>query len=98
MLVFFRKVLFLPGQYVIPWDFRYYAFNQVSFLADSLSQGRFPLWDPYTYCGSVFFANLHAQVFYPPTLLTAFLSNLFGKGHLLTLLTWEQALHVFLGG
>jgi hypothetical protein len=98
VLVFFRKVLFLPGEYAIPWDFRYYAFNQVSFLADSLSQGRFPLWDPYTYCGSVFYANLHAQVFYPPTLLTAFLSNLVGREHLLTLLTWEQVLHVFLGG
>lgn len=98
VLVFYRHVIFRPGQYVIPWDFRYYHFNQISFLAASLGAGHFPLWDPYTYCGRPFYTNLQSQVFYPPTLLTAFASNIFGGNHLLLLLTLHLVLHVFLAG
>src|ERR1700682_2502825 len=72
LLVFYLHVLFRPATYVIPWDFQYYAFNQASFLAASLRAGHFPLWDPYTYCGTPFYTNIQSQVFYPPTLLMVF--------------------------
>ena len=99
VLVFYRDVIFRPAEYVIPWDFRYYAFNQATFLADSLRRGSFPLWDPYTYCGMAFYTNIQSQVFYPPTLITALLSNLWDGGrHLMVCLTVQLALHVFVAG
>ena len=36
-----------------------------SYFADSLSAGRFPLWDPHSSCGFPFHANPQAGVFYP---------------------------------
>src|SRR5262245_37509599 len=97
VLVFFRKVLFSPG-YVIPWDFRYFHYPLAAFIADALGSGRLPLWDPYTYCGRPFFADPQTQLFYPPTLVTVLLSNMLGGDHLLYLLEWQLALHVFLAG
>jgi hypothetical protein len=98
LLIFFRKVLLLPSKYVIPWDFQYYAFNQTQFLAESLRNGHFPLWDPYTYCGMAFFANIQAQVFYPPTLATAILSNIIDPHRLLFFMAAELVLHIFAAG
>jgi hypothetical protein len=98
LLFFFRHVIFRPADYVIPWDFRYYHFNQAAFLTESLRAGHFPLWDPYTYCGMAFFANIPAQVFYPPTLLTAFASNWLGGDRLMLLLTLQLVLHIFFAG
>jgi hypothetical protein len=97
VLAFFRQVLFY-GHYAIPWDFRYYHFSQASFVAQSLARGELPLWDPYTYCGMPFYANLTAQVFYPPALAAVFLSNWTGGRHLLYFLELQMLAHVFLGG
>jgi hypothetical protein len=36
-----------------------------SYLADSLADGRFPLWEPHSSCGFPFHANAQAGVFYP---------------------------------
>ena len=95
---FFRRVLFWPSEYTIPWDFQYYAFNQEAFLAHSLRAGSFPLWDPYTYCGMAFFTNIQSQVFYPPTLLVALLNNLMAGDHMRHLMVIELVLHVFGAG
>src|ERR1017187_2580555 len=65
ILIFYRKVIF-SAHYVIPWDFRYYHLPLTTFIASSWRAGQFPLWDPYTYCGLPFFANINAQIFYPP--------------------------------
>src|SRR5260370_5826303 len=97
VLIFFRKVLFWPG-YVIPWDFRYFHYPLAAFIADALRAGQLPLWDPYTYCGRPLFADPQAQLFYPPTLAAILVSNLLGGGHLLYVLEWQLALHVFLAG
>jgi hypothetical protein len=97
VLAFFRHILFY-GHYAIPWDFRYYHFSQASFVARSLARGELPLWDPYTYCGMPFYANLTAQVFYPPTLAAILLSNWTGGRHLLYFLELQLVAHVFLGG
>ena len=55
-------------------------------LAGSFRRGELPLWDPFQYCGMPFYADLTAQLFYPPTLATIALSNLLGGTHLRYLL------------
>ncbi|MDW8353482.1 MAG: YfhO family protein [Bryobacterales bacterium] len=96
-LVFFRHVLF-HGGFAIPWDLRYYHLPLADFVARSLARGELPLWSPYVYCGMPLYANLTAQVFYPPALLTFALSNLTGGERLLDWLEWQIALHVALAG
>jgi hypothetical protein len=97
VLLFFRLVLFGDG-YAIPWDHRSFHLPMATFIADSLRRGEFPLWDPYTYCGRAFFANIQTQVFYPPAILAILISNWFGPQTLLTALNWQLVLHVFLAG
>lgn len=97
VLLFFRHVLFYGG-YVIPWDLRYDHYPIAAFVAESFERGELPLWDPYTYCGRPLYANIQAQVFYPPMIAVALLSNAIGGDHLLYLLEWQLILHVFLGG
>jgi uncharacterized membrane protein YhaH (DUF805 family) len=97
VLAFYRHVLFYGG-YSIPWDLRTFHLPFAEFIARSFRNGELPLWNPYTYCGMPVHANLQAQLFYPPTILTIWLSNLTGAGHLLYFLEWQIVLHVFLGG
>jgi hypothetical protein len=97
VLTFFRHVLFY-GHYAIPWDFRSYHLSQAWFVARSFARGELPLWDPFTYCGMPFYANLTAQVFYPPALVAILLNNLAGGAHLLYWLELQMAAHVFLAG
>ncbi len=97
VLAFHRAVLF-SKRYAIPWDMVDYHLPLAGFFARCLRDGQAPLWDPYTYCGFPFFANIDAQPFYPPTWIAIALSNLAGGRHLLGFLEWQLALHVFLGG
>jgi hypothetical protein len=97
VLAFFRHILYY-GHYVIPWDFRTYHLTQAWFVARSFQRGELPLWDPYTYCGMPFYANLTAQLFYPPTLAAILLSNGTGGRHLLYFLELQLVAHVFFGG
>ncbi len=41
----------LTGQYYPKWDASDGAYPAFTYLADSVREGRFPLWDPYTNCG-----------------------------------------------
>src|SRR6185312_3738955 len=50
VVVFFHKPLF-SAQYMFPWDFRGVQLPLITFLTDELRQGRFALWNPYSYCG-----------------------------------------------
>src|SRR5215467_1742673 len=97
VLIFYRKVIF-SAHYIIPWDFRYYHLPLTTFIADSWRRGQFPLWDPNTYCGLPFFANINAQIFYPPTAITVLLANLAGADHLTYLMELHLVAHVLLGG
>jgi len=97
VLLFFRQVLFQEG-YVIPWDLRYFHYPHAEFIAESFRRGELPLWDPYTYCGRPFFANIQTELFYPPLWLTVLASNLTGGARLFYWLEWEVVLHVFLAG
>ncbi len=61
-----------------PGDFsaQFWAFT--TFEARELSAGRLPLWNPYTFAGAPFWADVQAAVFYPPSLLTLLLSAPWG--------------------
>ncbi len=61
-----------------PGDFhaQFWAFTTLE--VRELSQGRLPLWNPYTFAGSPFWADVQAAVFYPPSLLTILLSTPWG--------------------
>jgi len=97
VLVFFRHVLFVPG-YVIPWDMRGLHLPHAYLYADSLAQGKLPLWDPYTYCGRPELANMQTAVLYPTMPAVAALGILFGRDTLLYWLEWNVAWHVALAG
>src|SRR6185436_12697612 len=56
------------GQFVAFGAYQYQRF----------SQGEVPLWNPYNNGGMPFLADTQAAVFYPPRLLTIFLSRLAG--------------------
>lgn len=87
-LALFRDALlgrsFIPGQDLlnnfIPWR---------TFLVRELLTGCFPLWDPYSFCGTPFIANLQTAQFYPPDLI---LCLLFDVPHALHI---AMALHLF---
>lgn len=98
VLLFYRKVLFAPKSYVIPWDLRYYHLPLAEFMAKCFRDGHLPLWDPWTYCGMPFHAIITTQVFYPPTVAAVLLSNWTGGKRLLYCLEWQAAGHVFLAG
>ena len=97
ILLCYRKVLFRPAKYAIPWDLRFYHLPLAEFMAKSFREGHLPLWDPFTYCGWPIYAELTTQVFYPPTIL-AVLSNLMGGHNLLHFLERQLIMHVFLAG
>ena len=96
VLVFYRHVLFYPG-YVFPWDLRYFHYPHAWFIAESFRNFDLPLWDPFTYFGRPFLANIQTQALYPPLALLIVLRNLLG-GDLLYFLECNVVLHVFLGG
>ncbi len=96
VLIFFRHVLFLPG-YVFPWDLRYYHYPHAWFIAESFRNFDLPLWDPYSYFGQPFQANVQTQSVYPPLMLLIAIGNVTG-GDLLYLIECNVILHVFLGG
>jgi hypothetical protein len=64
VLIFHRHVLFDPA-YAIPWDMRTFHLPLAAAYADSISEGSFPLWEPYAYCGRPLLANPQAMVLYP---------------------------------
>ncbi len=45
----------VPDQF-LPWRV---------FTSEEISEGRIPLWNPYTFCGSPFLANMQSAVLYP---------------------------------
>jgi len=53
-----------------PGDFydQFYAFAR--FELAELAAGRLPLWNPYTFSGHPFLADIQSAIFYPPSLLT----------------------------
>src|SRR5439155_15015387 len=59
--------------------------------------GQLPLWNPYTYAGHPFIADVQSAVFYPPSILVMLLSSWLG-GFSLYALEWQAVLHFALAG
>ncbi len=74
---------------------QFYAFAKFAY--GELSQGRLPLWNPYTYAGHPFLADVQSAVFYPPSLLVMLAASALG-GFSLAALEWQAVLHFSLAG
>lgn len=67
VIVFFRDILL---QKTFFWeDFIYYFYPVRNFAAVSLASGEIPLWNPYTFNGMPFLADVQTAIFYIPNLL-----------------------------
>lgn len=91
--LFFISILL--GQERLPsGDFagQFHAFGL--FQARELCAGRFPLWSPGSYGGFPFYADVQSAAFYPPRLLTAWLTCSFP----LLALEIEVVIHIWLAG
>jgi hypothetical protein len=71
---------------------QFYAF--AVFEHDQLSQGQLPLWNPYTFSGHPFLADVQSAIFYPLSLLTILLST--SQGFSALALEWEAIAHFYL--
>jgi hypothetical protein len=87
-LAFYYPLVFL-GRALGDYDALVYFFPQRAYLAESLRQGRIPLWDPDIFLGAPFLANPQTAVLYPP-------SWLFLIGPVHAIYTLQLVLHGFL--
>lgn len=70
VVFFFRDILFQKAFFWEDFIYQYYAFRD--FAAVSLSHGHLPLWNPYTFNGMPFQADIQTAFFYIPNLLLTF--------------------------
>lgn len=70
---FFWQIIFETGVHLSrgQGDLASFSFPVLSFVANSLQQGVFPLWNPYLYGGHPIFADAAAAIFYPFNVLAA---------------------------
>lgn len=79
-----------------PGDFAKQFWAFATFEARELAAGRLPLWNPYTYAGAPFWADVQSAVLYPLSLLTLVLA---GMPHFpLFALEVEAIVHFWLAG
>ncbi len=79
-----------------PGDFSRQFWAFATFEVRELSAGRMPLWNPYTYAGAPFWADIQSAVLYPISLLTLLLSGPWGFS--LFALEVEAVAHFWLAG
>src|SRR6516162_2268815 len=94
VLVFFRDILLRNAFF---WeDFMYYYYPARNFAAVSMSGGQLPLWNPYTFNGMPFQADIQTALFYLPNLVL----TLFVSGGRLSLYAFELEiiLHYIIAG
>jgi hypothetical protein len=96
-LLFHRHVLFYSG-FLFPWDFRAVHLPLVTLIADSFRHGRWPLWDPLTYCGMPISANIQAATFYPPVLAASLLGAWLGPDAIPRLLAISVVAQIVFAG
>ncbi|MFB0535944.1 MAG: YfhO family protein [Anaerolineae bacterium] len=73
---------------------QFYAFGVYE--VQRLFSGQLPLWNPYTFSGQPFLADVQSAIFYPPSLITLLLS--LPQGFSLFALELEAIFHFFLAG
>lgn len=101
--MFLAVVFYMPvlvGLRTFPQgDFSDYFLPLSTFLRSELWAGRFPLWNPYTFAGHPFLANMEAGTFYPiSALLLVLTSPCASPGARLYWLQLDAVLHVALAG
>ena len=74
VLLFFLEYLPPFRKVHIPFDLPGYHYPLFNYAFLRLKAGDFPVWDPTTYAGMDFVANVQAALFYPPTWLMFLLS------------------------
>ena len=65
----------LSGTVTIPWDAKAHFQPQIQFLAQSLSRGEAPFWNPYVFSGHPQVADPQAMLLSPPFVLLAFMNG-----------------------
>src|SRR5512140_2502124 len=65
--IFFREILL--GTAFLWEDFLYFSYPVRNFAATSVAMGSLPLWNPYTFNGMPFLADIQTTVFYLPCML-----------------------------
>lgn len=74
VIVFFREILL--GHAFLWEDFLYHDYPSRNFASVSLSMGEIPLWNPYSFNGMPFLADIQKTVFYLPcTVLALFVKD-----------------------
>ena len=82
VLVFISYYKFLRLDYNYPpCDAAYVYYGSNIFLGRSITQGIFPLWNPYCFFGIPIYAIPEGQTFFPLHLLTAIFSSTYGYYH-----------------
>tara|TARA_Y100001960_G_scaffold330116_1_gene423283 strand:+ start:324 stop:2522 length:2199 start_codon:yes stop_codon:yes gene_type:complete len=71
-LLFFNEILLQTHWFGEDFFTQNYP-NRV-FASDELRRGKFPLWNPFCFSGTPFFADIQTAVLYPPNLLMSFWS------------------------
>lgn len=87
-----RRADFPAGDFID----QFYAFAR--FASAELAQGRLPTWNPYSFSGAPFLADIQSGVFYPPNLVMLLYGAARGGDLPLTALYAQVALHLFLAG
>lgn len=72
-LIFFRELI--TGASWLFDDFAHQYFPGKTLLAVSLSKGEFPFWNPYTFAGMPFFADIQIAILYPFNFLLSLFVN-----------------------
>lgn len=67
-LIFFHEVC-LQGRMFLLRDLFNWFYPWRTFAAGSLARGEFPLWNPYSYSGTPFLANMQSGLLYPPNVV-----------------------------
>ena len=79
------------------WDSLAQFYPWRYFLGESLKRGFLPLWNPYQFCGTPFYANGQSAIFYPFNWLTALWGKMFmGINAFIHLLLAGLLLYLFL--
>ncbi len=67
VMIFFREIML--GTAFLWEDFLYFSYPVRNFAATSVAMGSIPLWNPYTFNGMPFLADIQTTVFYLPCML-----------------------------
>lgn len=81
-----------------PLDERFYFGPNAFYLDCMLKQGKFPLWNPLSYCGMPFAADPQSSACYPPHLIRAWLTPAFDPYATVVSLHVTRFLHILLAG